>query len=65
MKLVSNDLKEVTSSLKMLRDSSYMDIYKENEFSSVGYLLDKDYILYKYTDSLKFNNSTHSFRHFV
>ncbi|MBR4262480.1 MAG: hypothetical protein IKQ35_03870 [Bacilli bacterium] len=65
MKLISNDLKEIGILLNKLRVDSYIDIYKETEFLSTGYLLDKDLNLYKYTDSLKFNEDTHNFGHFI
>ncbi len=65
MKLVSNDLKEIGTLLNKLRKDAYIDIYKETEFLSIGYLVDKDLNLYKYADSLKFSNDTHNFGHFI
>ena len=61
MKKIINDLKEIGYLLNDKRPNSYIDIYCEKEFSSIGYLLDKDGYLYKYTEILGFNKETHNF----
>ena len=65
MILISDNIKDIGCLLNELRSNSYIDIYMETEFLSKGYLLDKDLYLYKYLDSLKFNENTHSFGNFI
>ena len=64
MKRVSNDIKEIGESLSKNRLTAYIDIYKETEFSGVGYLVDKELYLYRYEQSLGFNKETHDFGYF-
>lgn len=64
MKRVSNDIKEIGESLSKNRLTAYIDIYKETEFSGVGYLLDRELNLYRYEQSLGFNKETHDFGYF-
>ena len=64
MKRVSNDIKEIGENLSKNRLTAYIDIYKETEFSGVGYLVDKELYLYRYEQSLGFNKETHDFGYF-
>jgi len=61
MKLISNRESEIGNLLNSKRSAAIVDIYKETEFSGLGYLIDDQLVTYKYLWNVGFDNKTHNF----
>ena len=61
MKKISDKESTVANTLNQKRPNAYLDIYKETEFSGLGFLIDEELYVYKYGWSLAFNKETHNF----
>ncbi len=61
MKLISNRESEIGNLLNSKRGTAIVDIYKETDFSGLGYLIDDQLVTYKYLWNIGFDNKNHNF----
>lgn len=61
VKKISDKESVVANTLNKKRLKAYIDIYKETEFSGLGFLIDEELYVYKYGWGLSFNKETHNF----
>lgn len=61
MRKISDKESTVANTLNEKRLKAYVDIYKETEFSGIGFLIDEELYVYKYGWNLVFSKETHDF----
>lgn len=61
MRKISTKESEIGNFLNSKRDKAYIDIYRENDFSGLGILIDNELNIYKYEWKTSFSSKTNGF----
>lgn len=61
MRKISEKESDIANLLNEKRQNAYIDIYKENDFSGIGIIIDEELTVYEYLWNIGFNKENNSF----